>query len=250
MLKRFSIAVMALSLLGACDRPEDTQPTVPGGNDVVANQALPAAAPELEATDTPAQLTLAQAGAESRFELGAHYELLTPTQPTSSGPDQVEVAEVFWYGCPHCFSFEPYLETWQPAEYVSFVRVPAVWNPTLRLHARAFYTAEALGKSAEMHGPIFEEIHVNGNFLDDETKLAQFFARFGVSTEDFQSAFNSFTVETKLQRADELNRRYRISSVPSVVINGKYTSNATMAGSYDRLIELIDELAARENAGN
>jgi protein dithiol oxidoreductase (disulfide-forming) len=178
--------------------------------------------------------------------------MLTPTQPTSSGPDQVEVTEVFWYGCPHCFAFEPYLEAWQAdkADYINFVRVPAVWNPTLRLHAQAFYTAEVLGKGAEMHSPMFQEIHVNGNYLDTEAKIAEFFGRFGVSAADFENAFKSFTVDTKLQRAEELNRRYRITSVPSIVVNGKYTTNGTMAGSYDRLLELVDELAAREHAGN
>ena len=184
----------------------------------------------------------------ARFRLGVHYQRLSPTQPTSSGPEQVEVAELFWDGGPHCYDFEPYLERWLETKpgSIAFVRIPAMWNDLLRLHARAFYTAEALGKLDEMHSAFFAEIHERGNRLDSRGALERFFGRFGVEAEAFAQAFDSYTVHTKVQRAEELARRYRITSVPSIVINGKYTSNATLAGSYDALIELIDELAASE----
>lgn len=195
---------------------------------------------------TAAQDSFAQSGGE--FELGTHYNRLTPTQPTSSSPQQVEVAEVFWYGCPHCYNFDPYLADWKPgaADYVSFVRVPAVWNPLVRLHAQAFYTAQVLGKEEEMHDAFFAEIHQNGNYLDSPEKLASFFARFGVDGEAFADAFNSREVNERLQRAEELSNRYQIASVPSIVVNGKYTSNASMTGSYEALIALIDSLTAAE----
>ena len=190
--------------------------------------------------------------AQTEFQVGTDYNRLTPTQPTSSSPQQVEVAEIFWYGCPHCYNFDPYLNDWEPraADYVNFVRIPAVWNPLLRLHAQAFYTAQVLGKGEEMHQPLFAEIHQNGNYLDTPDKLAEFFARFGVDREEFTRTFNSREVNTALQRAEELNQRYQISSVPTIVINGKYTSNASMVGSYERLIELIDTLAASERGAD
>lgn len=192
---------------------------------------------------------LAQADSPSAFAEGEHYTRLTPTQPTSSSPEQVEVAEVFWYGCPHCFTFDPYLRQWEPeaADYINFVRIPAIWNPIVRLHAQAFYTAQVLGKEAEMHVPFFEEIHLNGNGLDSQDKLASFFSRFGVDRVDFEQAFNSLEVNTRLQRAEELSRRYQITSVPTVVVNGKFTSNATMTGGYDQLINFIDEMAEIEH---
>src|SRR5690606_31049743 len=184
----------------------------------------------------------------ARFRLGVHYQRLSPTQPTSSGPEQVEVAELFWYGCPHCYDFEPYVAGWLETKpgWIGFVRIPAMWNDLLRLHARAFYTAEALGKLDEMHAAFFAEIHERGNPLDTREALEEFFGRFGVAPGVFAETFDSYTVHTKVQRGDELARRYRITSVPSVVINGKYTSNATLAGSYEALIELIDELAEAE----
>lgn len=220
------------------------------GNEPVAEAPEAAAATQ----ETAAEAALAaspDSPTTARFRLGTHYERLSPTQPTSSGPDQVEVAEIFWYGCPHCFSFDPYLTGWKSrkADYVNFVRIPAVWNPLLQLHARAFYTAEALGKGEEMHEPLFREIHENRNFLDSEEKLQAFFAKFNVSAADFKSAFDSFAVHTKIQRADELNRRYRVASVPMIVINGKYVTDVGMAGGYPEILALIDELAASERAG-
>ncbi len=202
--------------------------------------------PELVASDAAGSPTT------GRFELGVHYLRLSPTQPTSSNPDQVEVCEVFWYGCPHCYNFDPLLEEWRARQpdYVNFVRVPAVWNDLLRLHARAFYTAEALGKGEEMHAELFREIHERRNGLDTEAKLAEFFARFGVDAATFKTTFDSFSVQAKLQRADELNRRYRIGSVPTLVINGKYTTDAPQAGgTYEDLLALADELVASEHEG-
>ena len=190
--------------------------------------------------------------ASERFELGTHYDRLSPTQPTSSGPDRIEVCELFWYGCPHCYTFDPYLESWNEdiASDVSFVRIPAVWNPLLQLHARAYYAAEVLGITDEIHTQIFREIHVNGNPLNSEQALQEFFGQYGVSEEDFTGAFNSFAVHTRLQRADELSRRYRIASVPTVIVNGKYSASAQSAGDYPTLMELIDELVASERAGD
>ena len=201
------------------------------------------------------QLVLAQGDAaltSERFQLGTHYQRLSPTQPTSSSPDQIEVAEIFWYGCPHCYTFDPYLESWKSdlSANVNFIRVPAVWNPLVQLHARAYYTAQALGKSEEMHTPIFREIHVNGNYLESEQALQTFFEQFDVSEEEFTNAFNSFAVHTKMQRAEELSRRYRIASVPTVIVNGKYSTDAGAAGDYNTLMELVDELVASEAAGD
>jgi protein dithiol oxidoreductase (disulfide-forming) len=238
------IWVLAVLALAACGGPPDpaaeTDPALDPESAVAADQA--GIEPELVATDP------AGAPTTGRFELGVHYLRLSPTQPTSSNPEQVEVCEVFWYGCPHCNELDPLLERWRERkpDYVSFIRVPAVWNPRLQLHARAFYTAEALGKGAEMHTEFFSEIHARGNALDTEPKLQEFFGRFGVDAAAFKTAFDSFAVQAKLQRADELSRRYRIDGVPTMVVNGKYTTDATLVGSYDELIVLVEELVAAE----
>ena len=210
--------------------------------------------PTTNAAPQPGRITLAQADpapSSGRFELGTHYQRFPSAQGTSSSPDMIEVAEVFWYGCPHCYTFDPYLEDWRQnlPEDVSFVRIPAVWNPLLQVHARAFYAARALNVSDELHTAFFREIHINRNGLDSQDALADFFASHGVEREDFNAAFESFAVNNFMNRADDLSRRYRIGSVPTVVVNGKYTSDAGMAGSYEDLMELIDELIAMERAG-
>jgi thiol:disulfide interchange protein DsbA len=235
--------LLAAIALGACGGPADpTGETDPALESSLAGEERDVIEPELVATDAAGSPTT------GRFELGVHYLRLSPTQPTSSNPDQVEVAEVFWYGCPHCYELDPLLEQWRTRtpDFVNFVRVPAVWNPTLQLHARAFYTAEALGKGEEMHTEFFREIHERRNGLETEAEIQELFGRFDVDAAAFKAAFDSFAVQAKLQRADELSRRYRIQSVPTIIVNGKYTTDGPMAGSYEDLLVLVDDLVAAE----
>lgn len=187
----------------------------------------------------------------SQWKEGVHYRRLVPTQPTSAAPGQVEVTEVFWYGCPHCYALDPYLENWRKngkAAYVSFVRVPVMWSPGHQAHARMFYTAELLGKLEELHTEIFREMQVNGNAMNSPALIEKFFTSHGVSQADFQKAFSSFAVEASLKRAATLGLSYKVDSVPLIVINGKYVTDVGRAGNQQQLIALINELAARERS--
>ena len=180
---------------------------------------------------------------------GGNYKLIQPAVPPSSPPGKVEVVEVFWYACGHCYLLEPKLETWArsgKAPYVDFVRQPATWNEVLKTHARVFYTAELLGKLPQLHADIFREINLKGNRLDNPESIEAFFVSHGVPKADFQKAFSSFAVESKLRRADDLNRRYRITGTPAVIVNGKYMTDVGMAGSEENLFEVVNALAARE----
>jgi len=180
---------------------------------------------------------------------GVNFKLLEPAQPTSVAPGKVEVVEVFWYACGHCFLLETKLENWArtgKAPYVELVRMPATWNEVLKTHARVFYTAELLGKLPQLHTDIFREINVKGNRLDTPQLIEAFFVSRGVSQADFQRAFSSFAVESKVRRADDLNRRYKITGTPTVIVNGKYWTDVGMAGSEDKLFEVINALAARD----
>ncbi len=182
------------------------------------------------------------------FRVGDHYTLLAPAQPTGAAPGKTEIAESFMYGCPHCFSIEPYLEKWElemPA-YVEFVRIPALFNGPARTHARVYYTAEALGILDQTHMAFFREIHVNRKSMTKENELEAFFAGFGVDSETFRSTFNSFAVDTNLRRAEALNRRYRIASTPIIIVNGKYLVNGSKITSYPQMLEVADYLAAKE----
>ncbi|HEY5761347.1 MAG TPA: thiol:disulfide interchange protein DsbA/DsbL [Steroidobacter sp.] len=216
----------------------------------------PTPAEQQQASTTQPQLKLGGSASgpatSAKFKEGANYTKIVPAQPTSAAPGKVEVAEVFWYGCGHCFALDPAIEAWRAKgkqPYVDFVRVPAMWNEGTRLHARIFYTAEVLGKLDELHTLIFREIHVNNNQLNNVDKIGAFFAQHGVSKEKFTETFSSFAVESKLQRADFLNKRFRIESVPTVVVNGKYSTDVGKAGGEPQLFSVIEELAAHEHGG-
>ena len=210
---------------------------------------LPAAA---QAPAKPATTPASSATGESKFVAGSQYQVLTPAQPTvGDNHGKVEVAEVFMFGCPHCAAFEPLLQNWLKTapSYVSFVRIPAPWNAVAELHARAYYTAEALGKTAEIEGPFFNEIHVKHNMLESVDKLAAFFAQFGVDDKTFRSKFTSFEIDAKVSRAADLVKRYKVPGTPAIVIDGKYLTNGAMAGTYEMWFEIIDDLAAQEHKG-
>jgi len=190
-----------------------------------------------------------------KWVAGTNYKVLSPAQPTDAPPGKVEVLEFFWYGCPHCFVLEPYLETWRKnkAPYIEFTRVPIMWGEVHRAHARLFYTLQALGKLDELSGKVFEQIHQQRDPLyvpeDEKATLQQqlsFAKANGISETDFLNAYNSFGVQSYLQKADDLMRRDRIEGVPTIVIAGKYVSDVGLAGSQSNLIDLTNELAAGE----
>ncbi|HEU4619582.1 MAG TPA: thiol:disulfide interchange protein DsbA/DsbL [Gammaproteobacteria bacterium] len=180
---------------------------------------------------------------------GRDYQSISPAQPTSVPGGKVEVTEVFMYSCPHCYAFEPMLQDWEKskADYVEFVRLPASWNRVAKLHAQAYYTAQVLGKLGEMDQAFFHEFHVQHNFLDTTDKLRDFFGRYGVDAKTFDKTFDSPEVRAKMQHADDLIERYGVTGTPSLVVNGKYLTMGSMAGSYERWFAIVDELAKREH---
>lgn len=202
---------------------------------------------------TPAGSTSATRDWE--FSEGQHYHRLVPSQPTVGGADKIEIAEVFWYGCPHCFNFEPTINSWAenvPAN-ARFVRIPAVWNPLARLHGRLYYTEEVLARNGKLadqqdfHEAVFYEFHRKGNRLTSEDAIQKLFERFGVGRDDFFNVWNSFEVNQKVVTAGDLVKRYNVTGVPAVVVNGKYRTGASEAGSYPKLLEVVDELIERES---
>ena len=175
------------------------------------------------------------------------YKKLPSPQPTITG-DKIEVLEVFWYGCPHCYHFEPFIEKWlkQKAEYIEFVRMPGILGKNWLPHARAFYAAEKLGILEEIHEPLFDAIHRDKRKIIDEKSLRVFFSEHGISGKQFDEAFRSKEVEEKVKTAFTAGKNYALTGVPAVIINGKYVTGASMAGSYDKIIEVINTLAAKE----
>lgn len=180
---------------------------------------------------------------------GAQYQAINPPAPTNVPEGKVEVVELFWYGCPHCYHFEPTLDAWlehMPAQ-AEFRRIPAVLNPHWTLHARAFYTAELLGVLDKVHIPLFKAIHEQGKRLSSEDSLAKFFAKYGVPEDKFHETFNSFEVHIKLREAAQLGQAYQAGGVPAMIVAGKYLVSASMAGGYPEMIQVVNHLIERES---
>ena len=193
-----------------------------------------------------------------KWQAGVNYDPVVPAQPTGVAPGKVEVMEVFWLACPHCYAIEPRMRSWlktKPA-YVEFVRVPVIWQQVHRVHARLYYTLEALGRD-DLVSKAFDTIHQDlenrqppliGDSDDATYRMQQQFAtQNGISADDFSKAYNSFSVSSNMQRAEEITQRYRVQGVPFFVVNGKYSFDVAKAGSEAKLIELINDLAAAEH---
>lgn len=192
-------------------------------------------------------LLIGTAQAEEYTE-GVQYARIDPPQPTVSG-DKVEVRQLFWYGCPHCFRFEPYLERWlrkMPKE-AEFVRQPAIFRPSWENHARAYYTEEILGVVDKIHQPLFNAIHLEKRHLDTDDQLRDFFAEHGVDKIEFTKTFRSFAVETRIRRAKAMQQRYGVEGVPVFIVNGKYRVSNSTTGSSSNTIKVINYLVEKES---
>ena len=182
------------------------------------------------------------------YEEGKHYTRVD--QPKTIDSDKVEVLEFFWYGCPHCYSFEPKLGEWKKnkPDNVEFVRMPATFQPLWVLHARAYYALQLLGVGEKIHPKFFSEIHNKKNYMKTFDALTVFVQEHGVERAEFIDAMNSFTVETNVRKATKVVTDYKLNGVPAVAVNGKYLISASMAGSYDNMIKIMNYLIEKETA--
>ena len=182
------------------------------------------------------------------YEEGKHYKRVDQARVIDS--DKVEVLEFFWYGCPHCYSFEPKLDEWKKNKpgNVEFMRVPATFQPLWVLHARAYYALQMLGAGEDIHLKFFSEIHNKKNYMKTLDALTAFVQKQGVDKSEFVDAMNSFTVETQVRKATKLVTDYDLNGVPAVAVNGKYLISASMAGSYDNMIKIMNYLIKKETA--
>ena len=189
----------------------------------------------------------------SQWKAGTNYQLLAAPQPTSVAAGKVEVDEVFWYGCGHCYALDPALETWktQKAAYIDFVRIPVIWGQAHRQHAKLYYTLQALHRP-DLHTQVFDAIHQHGTPLssrDDLEARAQqlaFLESKGVSEKEFNAAYDSMTVAVNMQRAEQLTKNYAIANVPTLIVSGKYSTGVGDAGGTEQLLSLLNDLAASE----
>jgi len=182
----------------------------------------------------------------ARFVEGTHYiKLDTPVN--TADESRIEVIELFWYGCPGCYAFEPLISQWESAqaEDIDHKRMPVVWDRLTTIHAQAFYAAESLGELQSVHQPFFEAFHENRNRLHNEVAIRELFESCGISPADFDRAFHSFSVRSRVNQAIKRIQDYGVAQTPTMYINGKYIVT-TDVGGYQQMLEVVDYLVSLE----
>lgn len=183
-----------------------------------------------------------------RFQVNNNYHEIFPSYPDSK-PGRVTVREFFWYRCPHCYEFEPFLNKWlkDKPENVDFILVPAAFGKIGRLHAQLFYALEAMGIESKLHEKIFNAIHNQRRNLDSLDNIKAFLKEQDVDMAAFDANFNSFGVVGQVNRANALSKQFGITGVPSLVVDGRYRNGRTQ--NFNEKIELLNFMIkkAQEN---
>jgi len=177
---------------------------------------------------------------------GTHYvRLSTPAPVTLPSPDKkIEVVEFFWYGCPHCHAFEPALQAWVkklPAD-VSFRQVPVGFMAPHQLHQKLFYALEEMGQLPALHRKVFNAIHQQNKRLGSEAEIEAFATASGIDGARLSATMTSFSVGAKASRARQLADAYKIDGVPALGIHGRFYTSASLAGSYERAVQVAEHL--------
>jgi len=177
-------------------------------------------------------LALSAAASPASPQDGVDYRTLDVPQQTAAG-NKVEVTEFFWYSCPHCFAFEPELQSWikKQGDKIVFKRVPIAFRDTFIPQQKLYYTLEALGMVDQLHGKVFHAIHVDRQRLDTDADIADFIARQGVDKKKFTDMYNSFAVQTKVRQAAQTQNAYKVDGVPLVAIAGRWLTSPSIVGA-------------------
>ena len=177
----------------------------------------------------------------AEYKLGKDYRLVDNPLPVKRD-GIVEVTESFWYGCAHCYSFEPAINSWESkqSDNTKLTKMPITWGPIHQLHAALFFTIEALKLDASTHSAVFVTIHKEGNFLQSPKAIQDFLSKFGVAPEVTAQYLESFTVKQKVNRGIKYARQLKISSVPMIVVDGTYIVESK--GSFSDMLKVVDHL--------
>ena len=182
-------------------------------------------------------------GALYSFEpvLGRDYSLLESPLPIKKDGN-VEVLEIFWYGCGHCYSMESKLKAWNKTapEYVKFKKMPVTWGPIHQLHAKLFYTIEALQMSDTAHSAVFSAIHKEGNSLASDNAIIDFLEKLGAEKSEIIKYMNSFSVRQKVKRAIEISKQFKVIRTPMMFVDGKYRVEAK--GGTSKMLRVVDHI--------
>lgn len=189
-------------------------------------------------------LSLMAFTASAQVPAQGYTELSEPLPTSTNG--RIEVVEFFWYGCSHCYAFEPYIEQWLkalPAD-VEFRRVPAMFNKQWAEAGRVYYTLESMGLLGRLHRPLFDAIHQQHLRITNEGQLRDWLQRQKVDVDKYFATAQSFAVESKLKRAAVLTEASKITGVPALVVNGRYVVSAEV-GTQQKMLQITDALIER-----
>lgn len=191
---------------------------------------------------------LMSGAAFAAVELGKDYKLLNPPQPTSA--KKVEVLEFFFYGCSHCFDLHPAMSAWEKTmpKDVELTYVPTIFRDSWEPMARTFYALESLGQLHQLHDALYKAWNVSNVDLSDEAKILDFVAPRGVDRAKFSSAYNSFSMQSKVVRAKQMIRSYGINGTPTLVVDGKYLITGLQPANAIRVLNEVIALARKERS--
>ena len=177
-----------------------------------------------------------------------HTELAKPLDGTPGS--KIEVVEFFWYGCPHCYALEPFIQAWLtklPAD-VEFKRIPAPSNEVWKVAARTFYALEAMGLQPKLHKPLFDAVQLEHLRLTNTQQLDDWLSRQGVDVARFHAAENSFSVESKLKRAGQLFDQSQSDGVPTLMVGGRYVVSMSKVRTPEKMMETLNMLIEQVRA--
>lgn len=189
--------------------------------------------------------------ADVPLEAGKTYVELPSAVPVSE-PGKIEVVEMFWYGCPHCYAFEPVINPWiakLPAD-VNFKRIPAMFGGIWDVHGQMFVTLETMGVEKQVHTAVFDAIHKEHKMFKTPEELADYLSDKGVDKAKFLETYNSFAVKGMVAKDKQLAQAYGIQGVPTLIVNGKYRFDVGSAGGEEQALNVADQLIAKERAAN
>ena len=182
------------------------------------------------------------------YEAGIDYIVLDKPVKTVTN-DKVEVRELFWYYCPHCYNLEPILNAWlkKLPNNAEFIRQPAVFSDRWAKGAIFYYVLEELNLLDKLHEPLFNSIHDKNKNFNSEDDFVNWVASFGIDKDKVAKEFNSFSVKIKINKSKLNTLKYKTTGVPVIVVNGKYWTDATHAGSHNEMLKIVDFLIKKES---
>ncbi len=249
MIKITSIMLGTLIFLTACgSESSDAKKVEVKKVEPVVKKAM--ATDTTEAATTKVAVKSEKTTEKSEFIEGVHYFEIFPQMQTDTTDGKVEVIELLWLGCPHCYNLEPTMKEYEKnlPHYVEFTQVPAMLNPSWSADANTFYLAKVLDPTGEkdLITKIFQAIHEQKRQLRDPSAVRRFFVQLGYSEDEIQKAKLSMLFRTKIKRAQEISASSQAQSVPTIIINGKYRTSPYTAGGEKPLMKIVDMLTRRE----